>query len=391
MKMEMPKRKRVQILVHLDMRHIASQKFAGGVMRYAASHKDVEVQFSDRRQPTPPLRYFNAWAHDGLIIDSSGDAYTDRQIAALAGRVAVFVNMRPRRLRGVAIATLTSDDTALASEMALFMTRKQLRNYAFVEAPGGEPWSSTRLRAFTSALERRGARLVASFRPPAISWVGQKKALVSWLKRLPTPCGIWVAYDMLAKQVIDACGEAGLGVPDTFKIAGVDDEPFVCEHTTPSLTSIAPDFENGGFTAAEFIDKALSGRLKPHGITRMSFGANIVTERYSTSGTSGAAHRIALAQELVRKGAARRISVNELATTLGISLRQLEIDYLQITGRTMGADLREFRLERMKSLLRESDLPIKQVAGECGYASASYAQTMFRRMVGVTMLRYRNN
>ena len=390
MKTEMPKRKRVQILVHLDMRHIASQKFACGVMRYAASHKDVNVQFSDRRQPAGPLEYFGAWKHDGLVIDSSGDAYTNRQIAALAGKVAVFVNTRPRRLRGVVTATMTSDDAALANEMATFMLRKRLQDYAFVESPGGEDWSRERHASFADALARRSARLVSSFRPPAVSWVEQKKALVGWLKKLPAPCGIWVAYDMLAKQVIDACNEAGLGVPDTFKIAGVDDEPFICEHMTPSLTSIAPDFEDGGFAAAEFIDKALSGRLKPHGIARMSFGANIVTERHSTSGTSGAAYRVAAAQELVRKGAARRISVNELATTLGISLRQLEIDYLRITGRTMEDDLREFRLERMKSLLRESDLPIKKIASECGFASASYAQTMFRRLAGMTMLKYRS-
>ena len=46
----------------------------------------------------------------------------------------------------------------------------------------------------------------------------------------------------------------GITVPDELAVIGVDDDPVICERTSPSLTSIGLDFEQGGFLCAQLLD-----------------------------------------------------------------------------------------------------------------------------------------
>ena len=57
----------------------------------------------------------------------------------------------------------------------------------------------------------------------------------------------------------------------------------------------------------------------------------------------------------------------------------------------MAKRIRELRMEKAKSLLREQrDLPLAEVAWQCGYQDYNYFFTVFKREVGCTPKEWRN-
>ena len=74
---------------------------------------------------------------------------------------------------------------------------------------------------------------------------------------------------------------------------------------------------------------------------------------------------------------------------MGISRRNLELKFRRGTGRTILAEIQRIRLDHAKRMLRDTDLPIPQIAASSGYNSASYLTQVFHKDVGVTPARYR--
>jgi len=71
-----------------------------------------------------------------------------------------------------------------------------------------------------------------------------------------------------------------------------------------------------------------------------------------------------------------------LARSAGMSLRQLERRFRRHLGRGMQEHYRRLRLDRARLLLRESAMPILEVALATGFASASQFSRAYRRAFG---------
>lgn len=355
-------------------------------MRFAAAHGDVEVQFSGAHPSSAPFERFQTWKPDALIADESVHALSPRAFAALSGQAVVFVNTPPRKNCRKPHASLTTDDRALAKAAAGLFAFKRIPHAAFVGSPGRERWSETRQRHFRAEM-RKGARAPDVFSEPrTATWLGQEKALAEWLNGLPKPCGVWAAYDQRAKHVLDACRLAGLSVPEQVQVLGVDNEPLICEQTSPPLSSIAPDFAAGGYAAAQYLKGVLEGRRDN---AEILFPVRGIVERLSTADVNGRARHVAAASEFIRKNATHGIGVGDVAAASGISVRLLQKDYPAITGKTVVEAIIDARIDRAKELLRRTATPLSDVAGLSGFPSATYLMTSFKRRVGLTMTAYR--
>ena len=64
----------------------------------------------------------------------------------------------------------------------------------------------------------------------------RQQRLVEWLAALPKPVAVFAAYDVLGRQVIDACHRGNLAVPDEVAVLGVDDDELLCGLATPPLS-----------------------------------------------------------------------------------------------------------------------------------------------------------
>lgn len=72
----------------------------------------------------------------------------------------------------------------------------------------------------------------------------------------------------------------------------------------------------------------------------------------------------------------------ELAAVAGVSVRQLERLFAVHLRATLGEHYARIRLDRAQSLLRQTAMPILEVAVACGFVSASHFSRAYRRRFG---------
>ena len=98
---------------------------------------------------------------------------------------------------------------------------------------------------------------------------------------------------------------------------------------------------------------------------------------------------MAEAQQWLRNHADGPVDLEELAGDLEISRRSLNRRFREATGRAPGRFLQEVRIAEASALLRNTNLPIAEVAARVGYDDAAHFATLYRRLTSQTPSRYR--
>lgn len=104
------------------------------------------------------------------------------------------------------------------------------------------------------------------------------------------------------------------------------------------------------------------------------------------------AHDVSLAQNavaLILRDFRKNLTVASAAKTLCVSANYLGSSFHKATGVPFNEYLNRTRLKYACALLSQSDMPIKQIAFESGYASAEYFLYVFRRFFDMTPGEYR--
>ncbi|VGO23036.1 AraC family transcriptional regulator [Pontiella sulfatireligans] len=82
-------------------------------------------------------------------------------------------------------------------------------------------------------------------------------------------------------------------------------------------------------------------------------------------------------------------TLESMAGQCGIKRTQLNKVFQKLTGGTPMEYLWRIRMERAKTLLRETDVKIIDIAFECGYGSSQYFSNSFKQATGATPSAYR--
>lgn len=85
----------------------------------------------------------------------------------------------------------------------------------------------------------------------------------------------------------------------------------------------------------------------------------------------------------------RPMTVNDVVAQLPVTRRSLERRFQQALGRTIRDEMTRCRVERVKRLLEETDLPIKQIAAAAGFSNAQRMSKVFHREEGISAAEYR--
>ena len=118
-------------------------------------------------------------------------------------------------------------------------------------------------------------------------------------------------------------------------------------------------------------------------------GVKGVTERLSTTDLAQTGSRVARAMEFIREHALVGTSIHEVARAVGGSERLLERDFQTVLGTTVCRAVRDARLDRVARLLRDTDMPLSQVAAKAGFSNEPYLKVAFKRRFGCTMGEWR--
>ena len=225
--------------------------------------------------------------------------------------------------------------------------------------------------------------------PESIAWApGRIEVLVNWLKNLPHPCAIYCSEDLTAFHLNSACREIGLHVPDDIALLGTQDSQLLCEGIQPALSSVHLPYQKIGYQAADMLNDWIVKKKRPE--NPVAFEPSHVSVRASTETLAIDDPQLKKAIRFIRDNCTdNEISIDAAARHAGLSLRDMQRKFKQKLGHTPSTELQKARIRHIKTLLRETTFPLEEIAWRCGYPSANYLCSQFRRLTGTTPGEYR--
>ena len=396
--------KKFRIAVDTGNNEKAVRDRCSGFMRYVMERSlPWDIRFFaqwDAQERQSWDRLILKWKPDGICLNSQYDISDGRlkripHIVAFGGSF-IGANMKcPRLTTFVGI-----DDRQIAAESFHLLVKRGLNHFAYVHPTtvSAELYhSNVRSEVFVRMAEEAGFDCTEcrQAKGETADWATSLVTLASELSALPRPCGILAYNDQVAREVIDACNYAKLHIPEQIQIVGVDNQEDICENIRPRLTSIEPDFFGCGWIAAQKMEELLAtGETQNNTMC----GVQRVAERDTTRDLSGAARLVTSAEKLIHSYACRGmppspkgLTVQSLADALHVSRSLLKIRFRKVREEGVATAIRRRKLEEVCRLLRETDLPIGEIAARCGFPVPTHLNALFRRTFGTTLRDYRTS
>lgn len=381
----MSDRKRVMLLIESSRAY--GRGCLLGVAAYTRSHGRWSVLHIERGLTEDLPRFLHSWKGDGIIARIENEKIA--QAVADLGVPAVDLRGSHYPKRG---AMLDTDPRVVARMAAEHFLDIGFRNFAYIGFPGVD-FSERRLVAYRDYLKTRDMDLSvyapsrhAPTHTDILGWEArgelEGRAIAKWLQSLPRPLAVFACNDVRGRQIIDACNESDLAIPEEVAVIGVDDDEVICELSNPPLSSVQPDTIRLGYEGAALLNTMMEGEpapeetifIPPKGIARrLSSEASAIDDR-----------EVASAMQIIRDHACEGLTVQDVVERLNVSRSTLERRFHTAFGRSPATEIERVRMSRAKLLLRETRYKLSKIAVLTGYGTASQFATAFKRHFGFT-------
>jgi len=289
---------------------------------------------------------------------------------------------------------LTTHTASIVAMAYTHLFESGCRHFAYVHSKDQTVWSERRDKGFTTLVRSNG------FSCDVYRSVNKRKEnafeddivrLGEWLAKLPKGTGLFAAMDERGQNVLEACNESGVRVPEDLLVIGIDNDPLLCDLCEPTLSSVAMDVERAGFEAAELLHQLMEGKVSGKGVV-IKVEPTHVSRRESTANFFHENPLVAKANRymLIHYGDSS-LQMSDIASRCGVSRRLMESHFARSVGRTPLRVLTDIRMERAVALLMEQDYSISKIGEMCGFSTANYFTKAFRHNFGLSPLRYLEN
>ena len=361
-----------------------------GLLDYMRLHGRWElVTENDAFGELEPVRLDQQWRGQGLI--------TFRMTAAEA---------KHWKKAGIAVVNISSeggsygfprvipDNLEVGRRAAEHLASLGLRDVAFVGRAassynvdswisGPRRYARERWEGFSRALAERGIvarEFFLSAHPlwKKDTWKKIRNELATFVRALPSPCGIFAADDPLAVVTRHACSEAGRVVPDDLPLLGFGNDSVYCHGTTPALTSIDYPGREIGFRAARLLAEQLEGKRPVEIEERVPVG--VVVPRESTDFLAFDDPEIARLTRWIRLHAlSDAVQVADVLAQTELSMTLLKARFHNALGHGPKREIIETRIRHLEYLLQTTDLPLETIARSMRFPSVeSMSRFLFR-------------
>ena len=283
-----------------------------------------------------------------------------------------------------------ADNDSLARDAAEHLLQLGFAHFAFYGRRDLDI-SRERFRLFAGRLRQRGIGCDRFLAPPDLStesaWGENERRLSAWLRRRKRPLAVVAESDHVAVQVLEACRAARLRVPRDVAVLGIGNDETLCSLTRPRLSSVLSPYEEIGYRAAERLDNLIRGKACPDPEVLVPSGG--VVARASTDTVASSDPLIARALHFIRSRPGERVTVEQVLDHVQASRRTLEYRFREHLDCTPAEAIRQSRLQYLKNLLVETDLPIGRVVLRSGFESHAAMSAFFRRHMGMNPKEYR--
>ena len=336
------------------------------------------------------LKGIERWNGDGIIADfddpAMGPALSDIKVPV----VAVGGSYEDPRAYPRHIPYVATDNFALIELAYRHLIEAGLTQFACFSLPQADTnrWAQEREKAFHRLLERDGLtpRVYRGLSTSAPLWDSAVEQQIAWLRSLPKPIGIIAVSDARARQLLQACLTAGIAVPEQVALIGIDNDPLTRTLTRVPLSSVIQGTEQMGRTAAKLLHQMLHGM--PSAGTQTLLPPEAINVQTSSLHQPLGHPYVMQALHFIRQYACQGIKTDQVAGYVGVSRSSLEAHFRSELGRSVHDEILRFKLAAAASGLEHSASAIADIAQRCGFKSAQYLHTVFKREFGCTPREY---
>ena len=364
-----------RVAVLIEASNAYARGLLKGIHRYVQEATPWTIFLPEHGRGDPPLDALARWEGDGVIVRIETPAIA-RAVESL--RQAQDIPVVDVSAAGLVpdLPCVETDDAAIGAEAARHFLDRDIHGFAFLGDPRFR-WSENRRRAFVEAIAAAGHRAAVFGDSGDAGGAREDDAIEAWLVSLPKPVAVFACYDVRARQAIDACRRAGIAVPETVAVLGVDDDELLCGLSSVPLSSVIPDAAGAGWQAAELLGRLMRGEdvekrlwlLPPLG----------TSARQSTDTLWVDDPVVMKALRFVRDNACRGIKVADVARDAGVTRRVLESKFLKLVRHSVHEAIARVQFRRIEDLLKSTQLSLTAIAARTGFKHSEYLSVAFTR------------
>jgi LacI family transcriptional regulator len=336
------------------------------------------------------LKGIERWNGDGIIADFDDPAMGPALAGIKVPVVAVGGSYEDACAYPRHIPYVATDNFALIELAYRHLIDAGLTQFACFSLPESDTnrWAQEREKAFHRLLERDGltAQVYRGLSTSAPLWDSAVEQQIAWLQSLPKPIGIIAVSDARARQLLQACLTAGIAVPEQVALIGIDNDPLTRTLTRVPLSSVIQGTEQMGRTAAKLLHQMLHGM--PSSGTQVLLPPEAINVQTSSLHQPLGHPYVMQALHFIRQYACQGIKTAQVAGYVGVSRSSLEAHFRSELGRSVHDEILRFKLAAAASGLENTANGIADIAQNCGFKSAQYLHTVFKREFGCTPREY---
>ena len=289
------------------------------------------------------------------------------------------------------IPNITGAYTLAGKIGAEYFINKGFKNFGFYGIRGIQ-WSEERYKGFRDTIMEANPDFTFSvFRNSSLTdfWLYDPIKLFTWLESLPKPVAIMACDDNQAYYITEACHIEGGGrfrIPNDIAVLGVDNDETICRLSSPNLSSLGQNIEQGGYDVAQLIDQKLNTPEKPTKDV-IVYPTTVIT-RESTDIYATTDPYISTILKYIYQNINMKISVQDLVKLVPLSRRLLENHFKKNLGTSIYDYIINVRVEKMSQLLCQG-FSVSDAAAELGFADIKNISRTFKQIKGITPSEYR--
>ncbi|MCC5850742.1 MAG: substrate-binding domain-containing protein [Verrucomicrobia bacterium] len=347
-----------------------------GALNQLAQHPTLEVLWF--QEEYPPVDMLREWKADGII-----GIFSDLHPAEPYLKLGIPMVNTSSAKQARPVLNVQSDHHALGKLAAEHLVEKGLKHFAFLGLEQ-RSFSVQRKAGFAEGL---GAESFESCLLPNKMWNWLER-MWSFIQDLPTPCGLFCTGDNEARIFLSVCRAHGVRVPDDLVVIGGNNEEDICRSCRPQLSSISNRAKQVGEVAVKLLMERLNHPQRLCEDIVISPGA-VIQRASSDILLTVDDPEIEAVLQFIRNHVQDQIDVEHVMRHFDGSRRTLENRFKKTLGRTPLAEIHRVRLNLIRQYLRDTDLPLTEVAEKTGIATINHLCSFFKKQTGLTPADYR--
>ncbi len=287
--------------------------------------------------------------------------------------------------------TVSDHHEAIADLAAAHFLERNFTNFACF-CPSSQ-LVGVRVKRFISQIAKEGHSCKLLEPPASIKlWNKRRNWLIKALKKIPKPVAIFAQNDEFASEVIEACMDGGISIPEEIAVLGVRNDKLICETLNVPLSSVDNNLYGIGYKAAEELEKLLNGEkpeirhyfIEPAGVqTRQS--SDIIALPPGNE-------RLQKALVFIRENFTDpELTSDMIAEAAAMSKRSLYSAFEEKVKLSPHKEIMRLRLEEAKQLLIATELLPEEIAERSGFRSMRNFYDAFKRELKTTPATFRTS